>query len=125
MKFLIILSFLFLVSCGATLQEKADEMHGIAMECNKRETVPVVEDGVVKVENGKIITTRPKDFCKKEWDDWNEGEEAVIRMQERRSLRDGPKCGGRMVAICNQWCMMDKPENRKYKCVPQGHWRIL
>lgn len=125
MRFLIMLSFLLLISCGATLQEKANELHVMAIACNKREIVPVIEDGIVKVENGKVVTARPKDSCKKEWDDWNESEEAIIKRMERNRLRDGPKCPERMIAVCDRWCMIDKPANRVYSCISENMWRRM
>jgi len=105
-----------LISCGS-MQEKADELRNIAMACNEHEKVPVIENGIAKIEDGKVVMQRPEGTCGAEWDAWNEVEERIVNAEIRKAESKRPKCPKEMVAYCDKWCMRDKPKNRKWECV--------
>lgn len=116
MKQLILTTALLLISCGS-LQEKSDELYGLAMICNEREKIPVIENGIVKIENKKIVMHVPKEKCKDEWAAWNQAEEHIIDIERRRALRRGPICPSGKAAYCDHWCMKDKPQERVWMCI--------
>lgn len=118
MKYLILMIVLPIMAC-TSMQEKADELHAIAIVCNEREKIPVIENGIVKTENGKIVLRTPKENCKEEWVAWNKAEEHIIDVEIRRAARQGPICPSGQIAICDNFCMKDKPSERVWGCAKQ------
>ncbi len=112
------------LSC-VSMQEEADELYNIAMACNEREKVPVTENGIVKIENEKVVMRRPKGTCEEEWAAWNEAEERIINAEKRRAARKGPTCPDGQIAYCDTWCMTSRPEKRKWACVDQYIFRDM
>lgn len=108
---LLVCSLLF-IGCGLT-QEQADELYQVALDCNKREAVPIVIDGEKKMRP-------PKGACQVEWDEWGEADEALAKREMVRVARKGPKCPRGQVAYCDGWCMRElNPLEKQWSCVSE------
>ena len=94
------------------MQEHADELRGVAMACNERKQIPVMENGVVKIKDGKPVMRRPEGACVAEWAVWNEAEERIVNAELQRAAKKAPKCPRGKVAYCDRWCTMDRPFGR-------------
>jgi len=99
------------------MQERANELRHVAMACNEREQVPVMENSVVKIEDGKPVMRRPEGTCVAEWAAWNEAEERIVNAELRRAAKKRPKCPRGQVAYCDHWCMKGRSTERKWSCV--------
>lgn len=108
---------ILLASCATPLQTQSDELHELALTCNKRKMVPVIENGIVKMENGSPVMHLPEDSCEKEWTAWNEVEEKILDYERKREERKVGKCPGGQVGVCGRWCMMSPPSQREMQCI--------
>jgi len=118
MKLSILLVSLFLFGCAASVtKEKSEELYQIALDCNEREKVPVIENGVVQTKDGKVIMRPPKGACADEWTAWNEMDEKLAQRAKNRVLRKGPKCPPGEVAYCDDWCMRSRLGEKQWSCV--------
>ena len=104
MKHLVLMMVLLLISCGS-LQEKADDLYDLAIACNEHEKIP-------------------EENCKEEWAEWNKAEEHIIAVKKRRALKRGPKCPRGRMAYCDNFCMKDKPAERKWECISKHALQI-
>lgn len=117
MKHLILTIPLLLIAC-VSMQEKSDELRDIAMACNEREQVSVME-------NGETVMRRPEGTCVAEWAAWNEAEEHAINVKKQRAARKKPKCPEGQVAYCDHWCMKGRSTKREWMCVDRWIFRNI
>lgn len=111
MKISIIILVSLLLGCATGPSEK--ELFTIATECDQNTKVPKIENGIVIIKNGEVVLEQPPGVCDEEWRLWNKADQARLRRErEKISL-----CPLGQIAICNNWCMRDRPSKRVWSCI--------
>ena len=88
----------------------------MAKDCDQNTKVPKIENGIVIIKDGAVVMEQPPGACDEEWRLWNKAEQARLRREEKRTVL----CPPGQIAMCDRWCMRDRPSERVWSCKTRG-----